>query len=86
MILTEAEAATKRCQESFGDGSVTPVGHTIAVQYPHGPMGPGFGGAFAMQTSPSFCIGAACMAWRIAEKAVGPDFPARGYCGKAGKP
>jgi hypothetical protein len=83
MILTEQEAQTKRCQESFGpplsqDG-MSAAASPISVYQ-------------AVQTSPMNCIGSACMAWRWVEgersqgmfQGVSP--PTKGYCGKAGRP
>lgn len=67
MFLTEEEAKTKRCQESFGDGNVTPTGHMVAV---HACGGAGY----AIGTSPSMCIGSDCMAWRIGIKAIPPTY------------
>lgn len=79
MRVTEEEAKTKRCQESFGDNNVSPAGHAIGMPvsgaYHHG-------ATLAVQTSPSHCIGSACMAWRWAEVYEGANI--RGYCGKAG--
>jgi hypothetical protein len=88
MIVTEEEAKTKRCQESFGDGFVSSMQSAMAM-----PM------ARAAYSSPSHCIGAACMAWRwrgwrdkearlfgdATEHGTGPTERV-GYCGKAGKP
>ena len=74
MIVTEEEAKTKRCQESFGDGAVSPAGlTTVAMAH--------YGSAYAQITSPSMCIGTNCMAWRWAD---GKE--TKGYCGKAGPP
>jgi hypothetical protein len=78
MIVTEEEAKTKRCQESFGDTIVTNNGHSFASSSPspfqHGYSYPGGAQAFAVQTSPSMCIGSACMAWRDGGYFVyGPD-------------
>ncbi len=83
MILTEEEAKTKRCQESFGDRFTTKDGTMMAV------AGTIYRGADPVVTSPSFCIGSACMAWRWYEedKGLTSDPPRTyGYCGKAGKP
>jgi hypothetical protein len=94
VIVTEEEAKTKRCQESFGDTIVTNNGHSFASSSPspfqHGYSYPGGAQAFAVQTSPSMCIGSACMAWRWAI-ASAPyrdkgDIYSQGYCGKAGHP
>jgi hypothetical protein len=62
MIVTEEEAKTKRCQESFGDRYTTKDGAMIVA--------PLTGGVQPVVTSPSFCIGSACMAWRWRDKAV----------------
>lgn len=60
MILTEEEAKTKRCQESFGPAYTTPDGRSMmAVIY---------GAGYAVQASPSHCIGSGCMAWRWQHK------------------
>jgi len=113
VIVTEEEAKTKRCQESFGP-PLSQDGRTINAF--------GAGGAYAIQTSPTHCIGSACMAWREILKAEPafkdvctthsdkppthgegwtflegdntgsswsremPAKPAKGYCGKAGRP
>lgn len=78
MIVTEKEAATKRCQESFGDRRTTKDGR---IDLQHVQFGPD-----AVMTSPSYCIGSACMAWEWAEMERDPlhggEFPTRGYCGK----
>jgi hypothetical protein len=76
MILTEEKARTKRCQESFGDTNVSPAGtaYSAHIQY---------GCSTAVQTSPSYCIGSACMAWRWVRSTVNDM---EGYCGKAGQP
>lgn len=95
MMTTEEEAKTKRCQESFGDTVVSPQGHSFAAAQP----GVNFmsGAGFAVASSPSMCIGSACMAWRWSQltwwsdPVTGQDIkndPNRpfGYCGKAGRP
>lgn len=80
MILTEREAKTKRCQESFGDGFVTEQQSQIWA-----PTGR------SAHSSPLHCIGSACMAWRWGE-VERDDVTGKvlenvaGYCGKAGKP
>ena len=80
MIVTEEEAKTKRCQESFGDTNVTADGHVYAAHI-------SYGASAVIQTSPSMCIGSACMAFRwvdnLDDKAITEP---RGYCGKAGRP
>lgn len=83
MILTEEEAKTKRCQESFGDSNVSPYGHMYAGAAP--PYSPQVA-AVAISTSPSMCIGSACMAWRWKNDPLA-DYPidTKGYCGKAGR-
>ena len=74
MIVTEEEAKTKRCQESYpACREVSPEGHHISAST---------GGGYATQTAPSFCIGSACMAWRWMDQ----DHQDKGYCGKAGRP
>lgn len=80
MIVTEEEAKTKRCQESYPACSqVSPEGHTFAVAMS--------GGAYSMQTAPSYCIGSACMAWRWFDNTDDQAIKQpRGYCGKAGAP
>lgn len=80
MLLTEDEAKTKRCQETFAaldafttNGALVPVASTVTVTtgaYGH-----------AIPTAPTHCIGSACMAWRWNLSGT-----ALGYCGKAGKP
>jgi len=75
MIITEREAFTKRCQEGFGP----PLSDV--------PMMMAGAAGITVMTSPSHCIGSACMAWRwfdnLSDHAVKTP---RGYCGKAGKP
>lgn len=84
MIVTEEEAKTKRCQESYAACSqVTPEGHTFAMAFS--------GGAYATATAPSMCIGSRCMAWRWRDSWVEDGRNAaqpntKGYCGKAGEP
>ena len=99
MTLTEEEAKTKRCQESFGQFYVTPAGgdvygptHMAAMAYPSqsfagGAMWAVTSGGPQLPTvaSPSHCIGGKCMAWQWHGK--NPDETAfTGYCGKAGRP
>lgn len=84
MLLTEQEAASKRCQESYGppllyDPSVHPHGLTSAI------------GAVVVGAihSPSHCIGSSCMAWRWRDdpcRLSKDDPPPRGFCGKAIQP
>jgi len=89
MILTEDEAKTKRCQESFGDTNLTPHGHMVpAPNYSGVAL---TGSSMALATSPSMCIASACMAWRWHEYDLDPVDRRRlsgktGYCGKAGRP
>lgn len=97
MILTEEEAKTRRCQESFGPLFMTPEGGehhipryaTSATAAPSGLMAnvasPGFGHNMPTIASPGYCIGSKCMAWRwrVTEGAAWDDKPV-GYCGKAG--
>lgn len=89
MIVTEQEALTKRCQESFGShGAFTDAEPELGRE---------------IVTATRNCLGSACMAWRWKgiinvyeavpedQKAkVGADFTVRdgigGYCGKAGLP
>lgn len=64
MLLTEEEAKTKRCQESFGD-RVMGDGGIAMVKPSVDPLSTGNEEIeVAHFTSPSFCIGSACMAWR----------------------
>ena len=98
MKVTEEEAKTKRCQESFGPYYVTRDGGDA-----HIPMVQSFGmhashyvgAAYATVNGPqlptvavpSHCIGSGCMAWQwsLDERAAWDGRPV-GYCGKAGKP
>jgi hypothetical protein len=85
MIVTEIEAKTKRCQESFGDTVVTTGGHAITSQM--GVPYSGLGASHAVQSSPSMCLGSACMAWQWFDNTSDQAVKApRGYCGKAGRP
>ena len=75
MLLTEKEAASKRCQESYGPPLYDPSVH------PHGTVG--------TIHSPSHCIGSSCMAWRWRDDPcrLSEDVPPpRGFCGKAIQP
>ena len=98
MIVTEQEAKTKRCQESFGDGN---LGSGFAEPRPAFSFGgAGFVTTAAATTSPMYCIGSACMAWRWHAWATykhrdddGRSFDmevrlseTHGFCGKAGIP
>ena len=79
MIVTEEEAKTKRCQESYGDGWTTPDGRMATLA--------GSPNGQALVASPYFCIGSACMAWRWQDQASPPELRGpSGYCGKAGRP
>lgn len=62
MIVTEAEAKTKRCQESFAP-PLSDTGHMIASST-----------ATAIQTAPAYCIGSACMAWEHHKDATEADY------------
>lgn len=85
MMLTEAEAATKRCPLSFGPAPVATITAAPSPSY-----GSPFGHQFnqpMFQVMPTNCIGSACMAWRWQDSASDPgDRGPYGYCGKAGKP
>lgn len=100
MTLTEEEAKTKRCQESFpAADALSPHGHIEAVPlvqqsvtYPFGQMGGGYasvGTIYARHTAPTNCIGSACMAWRwvkiVGDDGYTPVDTDKGYCGKAGR-
>lgn len=78
MIVTVQEASTKRCQESYGP-PLSPTGaiySTSTVSYGAGSMGY----SMAVGTSPSYCIGPACMAWKFAGQTIDGEFTGR--CGK----
>jgi len=70
MILTEEEAKTKRCQESFGPlyvterGGETYVPLFTAVPFAYNTSVATGGPQLPTVASPSHCIGSACMAWR----------------------
>ena len=79
MILTEKEASTKRCQESFGPVFTSPHGTALTVV-----------GGNVTVSSPTNCIGSSCMAWRWYEYNTDKNNGNRldgktGYCGKAGR-
>jgi hypothetical protein len=85
MIVTEEEAKTKRCQESFpAADALSPVGSTEAVAIPiqtvnypssfHGGFAAGGSMTYARHTAPTNCIGSACMAWRW-DKGSSPNVP-----------
>lgn len=98
MIVTEDEAKTVRCQESFGPYYVTPDGGDqykptlYATSYSIPSNGAGWaaitGGALPTVAAPSHCIGSKCMAWRWHNRTLGEAVSetGRGYCGKAGTP
>jgi hypothetical protein len=98
MILTEDEAKTKRCQESYAASDGVTAGAPMATSVPQSIYGASGGTCIAVQTAtaPMFCIGASCMAWRwqwsiaadglhshINDATSGKPL---GYCGKAGRP
>jgi len=100
MILTEDEACTKRCQESFGPLYVTQDGGEAHIPRQQvammgltaganmaGLAEPGFGHNMPTIASPGYCIGSKCMAWRwhLTAEAAWDGQPV-GYCGKAGRP
>lgn len=69
MIVTEEEAKTKRCPESFpAHANISTDGTTMSAPvFSHHQNGMGINGmgiTVAIQTAPSHCIGSACMAWR----------------------
>lgn len=81
MMLTEQEAKIKRCQESFGDRLTSKDGQIMNVP------GIASAGSYPKVSSPSFCIGSACMAWRWQDGASPAEMRGTyGYCGKAGRP
>jgi hypothetical protein len=91
MTLTEDEAKTKRCQESYpaADG-VNPGGF---AEVSPSPISPSWGASAARICAPMFCIGSGCMAWRWATPQVVHKYNqptgeiiVKGYCGKAGRP
>lgn len=72
MILTEAEAKTKRCQEAFpaayGLSKDGQQSHPIATHSVAGPAMMG-GAGYAVYSEPTggapfYCLGAGCMAWQ----------------------
>jgi hypothetical protein len=94
MILTVEEAATRRCQESFGPYYVTQAGGETHYPTLHSVMSSGGGsGVFASAVSsqpalptiasPGYCIGPKCMAWKWADKTDDGTFT--GFCGKVGR-
>lgn len=76
MKLTVKEASTKRCQEGFGPGPMSPNGNTFVAMY-------GGGVGYAVATSPTNCIAGGCMAWRWTNDRT-DDGEFIGYCGKVG--
>lgn len=94
MIVTEEEAKTKRCQESFAaQAVVTPDGSPLVMATSS------WGSAKYVTTAPANCIGSACMAWRwkwnvtlplvgvvVHSHILASDGGKLGYCGKAGEP
>lgn len=94
MILTEQEAKTKRCQESYAAGAGAHAdGKPILRPVPEN-MKDLYDGADHTITNyaPVNCIGSGCMAWRWHEIGRDPQTGRvlvvgnTGYCGKAGKP
>lgn len=94
MIVTEEEAKTKRCQESFAacnSMSTDGAGYMSSWSHPPPPASPGGTGAI-VHTAPLYCLGSACMAWRwVLEHEHGDPYNQlvktdRGFCGKAGGP
>jgi len=83
MNLTEEEAKTKRCQESFGDRNVTTGGYVISS---HSSTIYSEVSSMAIATSPMMCIASGCMAWRWVDRAGSGATVRYGYCGKAGRP
>lgn len=60
MIVTEAEAKTKRCQEAYPAAhGLSQGGYIEAVDASVTRHGVGY----ARQTAPAHCIGSECMAW-----------------------
>lgn len=74
MILTVEEAKTRRCQEGFGPGPMSPNGMTFVAMA---------GTCYAQATSPTCCIGPDCMAWCWAHHRT-IDGVQLGFCGKVG--
>ncbi|MET4187579.1 hypothetical protein ABIB86_000472 [Bradyrhizobium sp. JR1.7] len=102
MIVTEEEAKTKRCQESFAAATgLSADGHAYATSWHSLPPYASGGAGHAVYTAPQMCIGSACMAWRWGKvinvyKPCDPEtnnaasFTVHeelgGYCGKGGIP
>jgi hypothetical protein len=83
MILTEEEAKAKRCQEGFPGNAVADGKYRDGAASTHWTTRSGDeGGAF---TSPTYCLGSGCMAWRWTTR-DGQTKTDNGYCGKAGRP
>jgi hypothetical protein len=81
MILTVEEASTKRCQESYAPplsagGYANPTATITTASY--GGVGSSY--FISEMTSPAFCIGPKCMAWKWLGKTNDGQFT--GYCGK----
>jgi hypothetical protein len=94
MIVTEEEAKTKLCQESFGPApQQATVCNAPAAMYTGGMFGGNFNvGQTYTPPSPTHCIGSACMAWRWVCDADNPnadrsqnDMRSQGFCGKVGR-
>ena len=93
MIVTEAVASTKRCQEGFPasdgvtSGQINQVVHSVPmISHSYG-SGVAMAATVSTPTAPMFCIASGCMAWRWhvidgkQERTL--DGTAIGYCGKA---
>lgn len=74
MKITVEESKTKRCQEGFASGPVVDLGGRSMMSMA--------GSSFAYPTSPMFCIGPGCMAWRWSKERTN-DGASLGFCGKA---
>jgi hypothetical protein len=88
MIVTEEEAKTKRCQESFGaNNNVSDDGSSLYVPMPPAEAGVNKADFIHIPCAPKFCIGSQCMAWRWRQDNINGAFlTTHGYCGKAGEP
>jgi len=88
MTLTEDEAKTKRCQESFAAAEGLSIGgFAEAAPFPPNVVSYNATASYARQTAPSHCIGSACMAWRWRfPHSANEHDKLLGYCGKAGQP
>jgi hypothetical protein len=81
MLLTQEEARTKRCQESFGPPMATIQPASISpnsIFYANA-----LGGVGPFVSSPTNCIASGCMAWRWSDHTTIDGNPL-GSCGKAG--